>query len=246
MACTTRDSLTVTPLALPEFTAIQSAAKRVCNANDPGAITINSGWNSGFTWTLTRVATGTTSTITTQTFNVPDSGYYSITVVDLNGCIYTLNNIFVAQEYVGFNAVIHADIAPLVSTVDKSMNLSFCWDHSSERVYHEVRYTNNPVFSYQYTILTPTNINQVSSEYSLVAASGTYLLRGYVTNLTTGCVSNIDSIYVYAVPTPQYQISPDATICQNASIKVGICLKYHSMLSRFMQQLLILDEILSH
>ncbi len=222
LACTSKDSVTVTPLPLPEFTAEQYSAKRVCNARDTGSIAIGDGWNPAFAWTLTRVATGATSTITSSTFQVPDSGYYNISVTNLNGCTYTLNNIFVNEVRVGFNAVLHADVDSLISGVDKSADLTFCWNHGSQRIYHEIRYTNIPTFSYQYTILTPTEIAQISNQSSYVTAAGAYILSGYVTNLTTGCVSNIDSLTVYAVPTPQYSISDDATICKGDSIKVGI------------------------
>ena len=113
-------------------------------------------------------------------------------------------------------------ILNLCLSADHSADLAFCWSNENKTVWHEVRYTNNPIFEYEYTINTPIQIARQNNQFSIVTEPGDYMLIGWVINLTTGCRSKDDTLYVYAVQTPEFEKSPDQNICAGEEVKIGI------------------------
>ncbi|HPS71817.1 MAG TPA: hypothetical protein PLM70_06160, partial [Bacteroidales bacterium] len=218
LSCKTTATKIVTPLSLPVFTAIEKTPKKVCNSKDSGTVEITNGWNNQHIWTATQIRTNTQFNITSSIFSVPDSGSYLIQTEDANGCKYS-QIVNVGVQYIGFDVKLFIGTDSLLTY---NQDLSFCWNSSTDTVFHEVRFKNDPDFQYTYTLITPTNINKVTNVFSLVNQPGTYVLGGFVENTETGCVSDTSYLTVYAVPSPQYTISDDVTICRGDSIKVGI------------------------
>jgi len=218
LECSKDSTFTITPNLPHEFTLEATHEVEHCNSITPGEITIT-GWDATHDWTLISPS-GTSYEINDQVISVDTGGTYHVISKTEPGCTYT-QDVFVDSLHVGFDAILHADTKPLVPGEDKSANLKFCWS-TGDTIWHEVRYTNNPIFSYQYTINTPLGISQQNSQSSVVNAPGDYLLSGYVVNLTTNCRSKTDSLYVYAVESPVYTVSTDQEICYGDSVKIGV------------------------
>lgn len=218
--CSATENIDIVPYPAPEFVLTKLSSVEFCNSITLGKIGITTGWDPTHTWTA-QLEGDTPFAVTTQEFEVAVGGNYTVTAVSENGCTYT-QTILVDSLKIGFDAILHADTEPLVPHIDKSDDLAFCWTDVDKTVYHEVRYTNNPIFEYQYTINTPVQIAQQNSQYSYVTEPGDYMLIGWVMNLTTGCRSNDDILYVYAVQTPEFEKSPDQNICAGEEVKIGI------------------------
>ncbi len=218
--CSATQTIDIVPYPAPEFVLTKLSSVEFCNSITLGKIGITTGWDATHTWTA-QLEGGAPFAVTTQEFEVAVGGNYTVTAVSENGCTYT-QTILVDSLRIGFDAILHADTEPLVPHNDKSDDLAFCWTDVDKTVYHEVRYTNNPIFEYQYTINTPVQIAQQNSQYSYVTEPGDYMLIGWVINLTTGCRSKDDTLYVYAVQTPEFEKSPDQNICAGEEVKIGI------------------------
>ena len=218
--CSATQNIDIVPYPAPEFVLTKLSSVEFCNSITLGKIGITTGWDPTHTWTA-QLEGDTPFAVTTQEFEVAVGGNYTVTAVSENGCTYT-QTILVDSTRIGFDAILHADTESLVPHIDKSDDLAFCWTDVDKTVYHEVRYTNNPIFEYQYTINTPVQIAQQNNQYSYVTEPGDYMLIGWVINLTTGCRSKDDTLYVYAVQTPEFEKSPDQNICAGEEVKIGI------------------------
>ncbi|HPB57427.1 MAG TPA: T9SS type A sorting domain-containing protein, partial [Bacteroidales bacterium] len=221
LECPATQNIFIEPDPVPEFELEVLNKVEHCNSDTPGKIGISSGWDVNHTWTARLLPDGTPFEVNANNFDVTVGGTYEVKAVSVDECEY-IKTIFVDSLLVGFDAILHAYTDTLDPDLDYSDDLAFCWTNTNKTIFHEVRYTNKPIFAYEYTINTPLQILQQSNQSSIVTEPGDYMLVGWVINITTGCRSKNDTLYVYAVETPQFDISPDPEICRGDEIKIGI------------------------
>ncbi|HOH22496.1 MAG TPA: T9SS type A sorting domain-containing protein [Bacteroidales bacterium] len=221
LECPATQNVFIEPDPVPVFELEVLNQVEHCNSITPGKIGISSGWDVNHTWTARLLPDGTPFEVIADTFDVTVGGTYEVKAVSVDRCEY-IRTIFVDSLLVGFDAILHANTEPLDPDLDYSNDLAFCWTNTNKTIYHEVRYTNKPIFEYEYTINTPIQILQQNNQYSIVTEPGDYMLVGWVINITTGCRSKNDTLYVYAVETPEFDISPNQAICYGDEITIGI------------------------
>lgn len=203
-SCSTIDSIEVTANPLPEFSVLGVDSVEYCNSNKLGRIYIS---DTNYSYKLN----GNDVVLVGNYIEVAESGYYEVTAVNTEtGCEYSIDSVRVGSTRVGFNVQL------LIEGVDADYFVP-CGTPLPDSLAVNVSYTKPADMECTYSLLTGT-LQSPSNQQVIVAEHGVYTLGAYVTNTTSNCVS--DTVYhqIIAVPTPNGEITPDASICFGDSI----------------------------
>lgn len=203
-SCSTIDSIEVTANPLPEFRVLGVDSVEYCNSNKLGRIYVS---DTNYSYKLN----GNDVVLVGNYIEVAESGYYEVTAVNTEtGCEYSIDSVRVGSTRVGFNVQL------LIEGVDADYFVP-CGTELPDSLAVNVSYTKPADMDCTYSLLTGT-LQSPSNQQVIVAEHGVYTLGAYVTNTTSNCVS--DTVYhqIIAVPTPNGEITPDASICFGDSI----------------------------
>lgn len=203
-SCSTIDSIEVTANPLPEFGVLGVDSVEYCNSNKLGRIYVS---DTNYSYKLN----GNDVVLVGNYIEVAESGYYEVTAVNTEtGCEYSIDSVRVGSTRVGFNVQL------LIEGLDADYFVP-CGTELPDSLAVNVSYTKPADMDCTYSLLTGT-LQSPSNQQVIVAEHGVYTLGAYVTNTTSNCVS--DTVYhqIIAVPTPNGEITPDASICFGDSI----------------------------
>ena len=203
-SCSTIDSIEVTANPLPEFSVLGVDSVEYCNSNKLGRIYVS---DTNYSYKLN----GNDVVLVGNYIEVATHGYYEVTAINtVTGCEYSIDSVRVDSLNVGFNVQL------LIESVDADYFVP-CGTPLPDSLAVNVSYTKPADMECTYSLLTGT-LQSPSNQQVIVAEHGVYTLGAYVTNTTSNCVS--DTVYhqIIAVPTPNGEITPDASICFGDSI----------------------------
>lgn len=203
-SCSTIDSIEVTANPLPEFRVLGVDSVEYCNSNKLGRIYVS---DTNYSYKLN----GNDVVLVGNYIEVATHGYYEVTAINtVTGCEYSIDSVRVDSLNVGFNVQL------LIEDVDADYFVP-CGTPLPDSLAVNVSYTKPADMECTYSLLTGT-LQSPSNQQVIVAEHGVYTLGAYVTNTTSNCVS--DTVYhqIIAVPTPNGEITPDASICFGDSI----------------------------
>lgn len=203
-SCSTIDSIEVTANPLPEFSVLGVDSVEYCNSNKLGRIYVS---DTNYSYKLN----GNDVVLVGNYIEVATHGYYEVTAINtVTGCEYSIDSVRVDSLNVGFNVQL------LIESVDADYFV-LCGTPLPDSLAVNVSYTKPADMECTYSLLTGT-LQSPSNQQVIVAEHGVYTLGAYVTNTTSNCVS--DTVYhqIIAVPTPNGEITPDASICFGDSI----------------------------
>lgn len=203
-SCSTIDSIEVTANPLPEFRVLGVDSVEYCNSNKLGRIYVS---DTNYSYKLN----GNDVVLVGNYIEVATHGYYEVTAINtVTGCEYSIDSVRVDSLNVGFNVQL------LIEGVDADYFVP-CGTPLPDSLAVNVSYTKPADMECTYSLLTGT-LQSPSNQQVIVAEHGVYTLGAYVTNTTSNCVS--DTVYhqIIAVPTPNGEITPDASICFGDSI----------------------------
>lgn len=203
-SCSTIDSIEVTANPLPEFEVLDTESVEYCNSNKLGRIYVS---DTNYSYKLN----GNDVVLVGNYIDVATHGYYEVTAINtVTGCEYSIDSVRVDSLNVDFN----------VQLLIEGVNADYfvpCGTPLPDSLVVNVSYTKPADMECTYSLLTGT-LQSPSNQQVIVAEHGVYTLGAYVTNTTSNCVS--DTVYhqIIAVPTPNGEITPDASICFGDSI----------------------------
>lgn len=203
-SCSTIDSIEVTANPLPEFRVLGVDSVEYCNSNKLGRIYVS---DTNYSYKLN----GNDVVLVGNYIEVATHGYYEVTAINtVTGCEYSIDSVRVDSLNVDFN----------VQLLIEGVNADYfvpCGTPLPDSLVVNVSYTKPADMECTYSLLTGT-LQSPSNQQVIVAEHGVYTLGAYVTNTTSNCVS--DTVYhqIIAVPTPNGEITPDASICFGDSI----------------------------
>lgn len=203
-SCSTIDSIEVTANPLPEFEVLDTESVEYCNSNKLGRIYIS---DTNYSYKLN----GNDVVLVGNYIEVATHGYYEVTAINtVTGCEYSIDSVRVDSLNVGFNVQL------LIEGVDADYFVP-CGTELPDSLAVNVSYTKPADMDCTYSLLTGT-LQSPSNQQVIVAEHGVYTLGAYVTNTTSNCVS--DTVYhqIIAIPTPNGEVTPDASICFGDSI----------------------------
>ena len=203
-SCSTIDSIEVTANPLPEFRVLRVDSVEYCNSNKLGRIYVS---DTNYSYKLN----GNDVVLVGNYIEVATHGYYEVTAINtVTGCEYSIDSVRVDSLNVDFN----------VQLLIEGVNADYfvpCGTPLPDSLVVNVSYTKPADMECTYSLLTGT-LQSPSNQQVIVAEHGVYTLGAYVTNTTSNCVS--DTVYhqIIAVPTPNGEVTLDASICFGDSI----------------------------
>ena len=205
--CEAGDEIELTLLPLPNFT-YDTTPEEWCNSNVKGTITLSPD-NYQYYIFIQGVKTPVVGTLIENLIG----GIYTVMAEDELGCQFS-------QE-IEIESI-KIDIVP-----ELFLDQYLCFSDTTN-INVDMDYNANPAFEYEYNIFVPANVMTVNNPNPTsirINAQGFYWVAGSVTNKTTGCVSDLDSLMVYAVQAPDFTISLDADqICAGAETNASVTL----------------------
>ena len=201
--CKATDTTELTLLPLPDF-SYEATDHYYCNSNTKGVIDLypDDGTYQYYLGDLEHPVIGAT---------IYDlvGGDYIVIAENEEGCFFE-KTIFIDSVYVDINPELY--LGATLPTL-RHEDLYICWSDITT-INVNMLFDRITGFAYEYNIFVPDDVMTVVNPGPIaidVNAAGYYWVYGSVTNLTTGCVSDRDSLMVFAVQTPEFDINLDNT-----------------------------------
>lgn len=214
LRCATTDTLYIIPIPKPAF-EITTEPALYCNDTTKGIIDlVEFGGDYEYSY-IYEYGAGTVS-IENFPLSYLDTGKYIIAAFDPETQCYKYDTTEVLWKKIGFDELLLASFETPLTRADTT-DIAFCFNGDTT-INMRVDFAGDSRFSYKYTIITPDSISQQQSTVFKIKHAGDYIIQGYVENLTTGCISDIDTINVIAVPKPVFTLWSDDDPINNGQV----------------------------